>query len=162
MTFDQVPWGALAVGLTAIGLVLTWTVGRRRGAAAVVRGLAWSLVPLALFLTGTIEALWQMGAALVSWVTGFVFELETWAGVAVAGLALLLFLISGFMRGRGGGSSRRRSRREKAASGRSGTPAVADRPTQPQLPASQGQQTGAADDDDFSDIEEILRRRGIS
>jgi hypothetical protein len=161
MSFDEIQWLPIAVGLTALGVLLTWTVGRRRGAAAVLRGLAWSLVPIALYLTGTIEALWRMGTALVNWVTGFVFDIQAWAGVAVAGLAFLLFVISGFMRARTGGSSGRKSRKQESA-GRSGTPAVADRPTQPQLPAAQ-KQAGASDEtEDFSDIEEILRRRGIS
>lgn len=165
MTFDQVPWLALCAGLTTLGVVLTWTVGRGRGAAAVLRGLAWSLLPIAAFLTGTVEVLWRMGVALTNWVAGFVFDIQSWIGVAIAGLAFLLFMISGVMRARGAGRAPSGSSRAQPAATGSGA-------TTSRLPAATGQdrkqvpprqqQPAAPADDDFSDIEEILRRRGIS
>lgn len=162
MTFDQVPWLALCVGLTVLGVVLTWAA-RRRGAAAVLRGLAWTLLPMAAYLTGTIEVLWRMGVALVNWATGLVFNLGSWVGVGLAGLAFLLFVISGFLRARA-------LERARATSG-AGRPAATRSGTTSPLPATPGQgsrqvsppqpRTATTGDDDFSEIEEILRRRGI-
>lgn len=163
MTFDQVPWLALCVGLTVLGVVLTWAA-RRRGAAAVLRGLAWTLLPMAAYLTGTIEVLWRMGVALVNWATGLVFNLRSWVGVGLAGLAFLLFVVSGFLRARA--LERARTTTTRPARPAVGTGTTTTSP----LPATPGQARGQVSppqrrdtpvDDDFSEIEEILRRRGI-
>ncbi|WP_187357098.1 hypothetical protein [Actinomadura sp. CNU-125] len=38
---------AISLGVTLVGLVISWGVARRRGAATGVRGAALSLVPVA-------------------------------------------------------------------------------------------------------------------
>ncbi|WP_344945115.1 hypothetical protein, partial [Actinomadura miaoliensis] len=87
---------AISLGVTALGLLISWGLYRRRGAASGLRGAAWSLVPLAAAMTG---------------VTGFLADLAfspaKWAGVAVAGLAVLLYLTSGAMLSRRGGAGGR-------------------------------------------------------
>jgi hypothetical protein len=46
-TYNQIAWLPLAGGLTVLGLIGSWLAWRRRGVAAGLRGVAWSLLPLA-------------------------------------------------------------------------------------------------------------------
>lgn len=140
--FDRVAWFPLCAGLTALGLAASWLAARRRGGAAGLRGAAWSLLPLAAYLTGLVTLLWQIGTALTRWVTGFVFSPTVWAGVAVTGLAAICFLVSGFLR--------RRALPGTPSRGSIEPPGHAA----PARPAARG-------DGEFADVEEILRRRGI-
>ena len=100
-TYDKIAWLPLCGGLTGLGLVLSYIAMRRRGLGAGLRGAAWSLLPLAAYLTGAIEMFWKMGAAIGDFAKGFVFSAQVWAGIAVAGLAVVLFVVSGPLR-RGG------------------------------------------------------------
>ncbi|MFC7388464.1 cellulose synthase, partial [Sphaerisporangium rhizosphaerae] len=100
MSYDQIAWLPLCAGVSAAGLVLSFLALRRRGAAAGLRGAAWSLIPIAAYLTGALPALWQAGTAVAGFLTGLVLSPMVWAGVIVAGLSALLFLVSGVMRGR--------------------------------------------------------------
>ncbi|MEU7747482.1 cellulose synthase [Nonomuraea sp. NPDC049158] len=174
MTFEQILWLPLCAGVTVAGLVLSFLAFRRRGAAAGMRMAAWALLPLAAYLTGALQSLWTVGATIVSFVTSLIFNPTVWAGVAVTGLSVVLFVASGFMRGR------------KLKLARDGKPGkAAEAPAAPQQRAvgqrtgqtagqTAGQATGQPagkpaaaaakknNDDDFSDIEDILKRRGIS
>ena len=159
MGFEQIAWFPLCIGLTAAGLVLSFMAFRRRGAASGLRLLAWALLPLAAYLTGALRALWTIGSTVVGFVANLVFNPMVWAGVAVAGLSVVLFVVSGVLRGR---------KLRKADAGKpAGQPAAkqtgqgaAQGQTRPQpKPAVEQKKSG---DDDFSDIEELLRRRGIS
>ncbi len=98
--FDDVAWFPLCAGLTGLGLVASWLAWRRRGVAAGMRGTAWSLLPLAAYLTGAVEMLWRIGTAVADWVAGFVFSPRVWSGVVIVGLAVVLFLLSGALRRR--------------------------------------------------------------
>ncbi|MEV0147556.1 MULTISPECIES: cellulose synthase [unclassified Nonomuraea] len=168
--FEQIPWMALCAGLTIAGLVLSFLAFRRRGAAAGMRAAAWALLPLAAYLTGALQALWTIGATVVGFVTSLVLNPLVWAGVAVAGLSVVLFVVSGVMRGRvlareGGARKGRKARQEevtgRAATGPAEAPEVAGgRPAQAGKPAVEAPAKRKSDDD-FSDIEDILRRRGI-
>ncbi|WP_248963084.1 cellulose synthase [Sphaerisporangium perillae] len=170
MSFDQIAWLPLCAGVTAAGLVLSFLAFRRRGAGAGLRGAAWSLIPLAAYLTGALPALWQAGTAVVGFVTGLVFSPTVWAGVIVAGLSALLFLVSGVLRRRrGGAAGGAKSRRaERAQAGAPGAGAAAGAGATPTPGATQPlrrplqAKPAAPADDDLSDIEEILKRRGIS
>jgi hypothetical protein len=186
--YDKIAWLPLCGGLTGLGLVLSYLVMRRRGLSAGLRGAAWSLLPLAAYLTGSIEMFWKMGVAIGDFAKGFVFSDRVWSGIAVAGLSLVLFMVSGGVR-------RRRVKRGKdtgsvgsagstqpglgAATGgelasRSGTLAMPDaRQPARQAAASQASNAPSAGkrrsgkaadegDEDMKDIEDILRRRGIS
>ena len=125
-----------------------------------LRGAAWSLLPLAAYLTGAIEMFWKMGAAIGTFATSFVFSPKVWSGIAVAGFAVVLFTVSGGLR-------RRRVKagpRGKAGSGTQpgpGTEVVA--PNAQVTKPIKGQPKSSADgDDDMREVEEILRRRGIN
>jgi hypothetical protein len=167
MTFDQIAWLPLCAGVTIAGLVLSFLTIRRRGAAAGMRVAAWALLPVAAYLTGALQALWTIGTTVVGFVTSLIFNPVVWSGVAVTGLAVVLFVVSGFIRGR----KLRLARGEKPGKG-------AEAPAAPQQRPVAGQKAGPAagqpagkpavtaakknNDDDFSDIEDILKRRGIS
>ncbi|UBU09611.1 cellulose synthase [Nonomuraea gerenzanensis] len=167
--FEAIAWLPLCAGVTIAGLVLAFLAFRRRGAAAGLRTTAWALLPVAAYLTGALQSLWNIGTTVVGFVTGLVFNPAVWAGVAVAGLSVVLFVVSGVMRGRKLSAGRKKKDTGDApaarpvqgaqpkaatAAGKPQQPAVAQKPAAPK-PAAKG-------DDDFSDIEELLKRRGIS
>jgi hypothetical protein len=164
-TYSQIAWLPLCGGVTGVGLVASYLVYRRRGFTAGLRGVAWSLLPMAAYLTQSVQTLWDMGVKLVDFATGFVFSPERWAGVALAGLALVLFVTTGLLRrGRSGQGTEVKdgpARGGAVAGGRAGQPKAASKPQA--LERKSGRPAAApGDDDDFSDIEKILRDRGIS
>jgi hypothetical protein len=154
-TYSQIAWLPLCGGLTAIGLVGSWLAWRRRGAAAGLRGAAWSLLPLAAYLTGAIEMLWKMGTAVTTFAASFIFSPKVWSGVIVAGASALLFAVSGGLRRRR--ASKAPAAKTVAQPGAAGLPAA--KPGKAIKPAKGG---GGKDDDEFGDVAQILRRHGIS
>jgi hypothetical protein len=166
-TYDKIAWLPLCGGLTGLGLVLSYIAMRRRGLGSGLRWAAWSLLPLAAYLTGAIEMFWKMGAAIGDFAKGFVFSAQVWSGIAVAGLAVVLFVVSGPLRRRGapGQQKRGQEKREVDAPGRELTtrtaPAAAPAPARKPAKARKGG-TAPDDDDDLGDVEDILRRHGIT
>ena len=183
MSYSSFEWLPLCAGLTILGLILTYFAARHRGRRAAMMGAAFSLLPIAAYLTGAIEMLWKVGAAIGQFGSGFVFSPMKWAGIGVTGLAIALFLAAG-------GRTRRRAAREarKAArgdrkgeaEGSSAPPALGKAKTAPgtqilpterqRVPADRATAAASAkgsrknalpDDDDMKDIEDILRKRGI-
>jgi hypothetical protein len=171
-TYDKIAWLPLCGGLSGLGLVLSYLVMRRRGLGSGLRGAAWSLLPLAAYLTGAIEMFWRMGAAVGDFAKGFAFSLEVWSGIAVAGVAFVLFVVSGPLRRRVRGGQDRQAVGPKSgaakttpAGGRElaarSAPAGATAPAP--VPAKVRKGKGAVgDDDDLGDVEDILRRHGIT
>ncbi|MGD0555384.1 MAG: cellulose synthase [Streptosporangiaceae bacterium] len=185
-TYNSIAWLPLCAGLSGLGLVLSYLAGRKRGLRSFLRGAAWSLLPIAAYLTGSIEMFWKIGSAIGSFATAFVFSPRVWSGIAVAGLAAVLFIASG-------GRRRRRARvGRQAKDGVTGTGSAGASGGQPALDAGQGSaattvavpatRPGAAQpagtgsdgkakrgkggaaqgDDDMKEIEEILRKHGIN
>jgi hypothetical protein len=169
-TYDKIAWLPLCGGLSGLGLVLSYLVMRRRGLGSGLRGAAFSLLPLAAYLTGAIEMFWRMGAAVGDFAKGFAFSIQVWSGLAVTGVAVVLFIASGPLRRR----SVKRGKGQQAVAGDgagakrpavTGTGQLATRPpavgaTAP-VKARKGRNAGD-DDDDLGDVEDILRRHGIS
>jgi hypothetical protein len=147
---DEVTWGALTLTLTAIGAVWTWFAFRRRGVAAGLRGAAFTLLPPAAFLTGTLEMFTEIGGSVADWATHLVFSPVVWLGIVLAGVSVVLFGVSGALRARqlGDAKPRRELAGESAKAGG-------------ELPAS-GRKGEPAIDDDMAEIEAILRKRGIT
>lgn len=145
---DDVTWQVLTVVLTLLGLVTSVVLWRRRGAASGVRGVAWSLLPLAALLTGTWRLLWEIGDAVVSWGVRFVFSPMVWLGVSIAGVSLVLFVAAAAMRHRGVGTQPRAVRSSEG------------RKTKAVTTGAKG--SDPALDDELADIEAILKRRGIT
>ena len=101
-TYDKIAWLPLCGGVTGLGLVLSYLAMRRRGLRSGLRGAAWSLLPMAAYLTGAIEMFWKMGAAIGDFAKGFVFSDRVWSGIALAGLSVVLLVVSGGVRRRRG------------------------------------------------------------
>ena len=85
VTIDSTTWAALALTLTIIGAALTWVAWQRRGLAAGIRGLAWTLVPVAAWLTGTLQLAVNIVDDVTDWAARLVFSPSVWLGVIVAG-----------------------------------------------------------------------------
>jgi hypothetical protein len=149
-------------GLTAAGLVLSYFRWRRKGPRSGFRLAAWSLLPLAAYLTGTVTLIRQISTAVVHFGGSFVFSTKTWAGVVLAGIAVAMLLTSGGIPLTG-----RRTRKTAAPAGSQpavvpgGAGQAALEPGSPSA-AKKGKRGAAPADDDLADVEEILRRRGIS
>jgi len=183
MSYSSIAWLPLALGLTILGLVLSYLTYRRRGLRPAMMGTAWSLLPIAAYLTGSIEMLWKIGAAIGQFGSGFVFSPMKWAGIGVTGLAIALFLAAG-------GRTRRKASRDARRAARGGrrdeaegsdtpaalgkaksTPGTQILPTDRQrvpvdratasTSAKGSRKSAPPDDDDLKDIEDILRKRGI-
>ena len=183
MSYSSIAWLPLAAGLTILGLVLSYLIYRRRGLRPALMGVAWSLLPIAAYLTGAIEMLWKVGAAIGQFGTAFVFSPSKWAGIGVTGLAIALFLAAGGRRRRRASRETRkaaRSGRKTEAGGSSAPPALAKARTAPGtqvLPAERqpvpvdratastsakgSRKAALPDDDDMKDIEDIFRKRGL-
>jgi hypothetical protein len=160
-TYDQIAWLPLCGGLTFLGLVASWLAWRRRGAAAGLRGAAWSLLPLAAYLTGAIEMLWKIGSAIGDFAASFVFSPKVWAGLIVTGGAAVLFVVSGGLRRRR--KAARQSPDGQAKALGAGTSVGGGTTTAKAVKAGTGQRKGSTPaDDDFGEVADILRRRGIS
>jgi hypothetical protein len=158
MSYDQIQWLPLTAGLAILGLIVSFFVWRRRGAAAGLRGVAWSLLPVAAYLIGAIELLWRFGSAIASFASSFVFSPRVWAGIIVVIVSLVLFVVSGRLRAR----ARRRSGGQaapKAASAGTGAAAAAGKPGK--AVAAPKRQPAVVDDDVLGDAAEVLRRHGI-
>ncbi|MDX6744300.1 hypothetical protein [Actinocorallia sp. A-T 12471] len=126
----------VSMAVTVLGLLASWRVGRSRGAASGLRGAAWSLVPLGFYLTG-----------LTGFLASLVFSPAKWAGVAVLGLAGVMYVVSGVrLRATGGGGTKA----PRAVPGNAQAPAVGG-----------GKRPAPPIDDEMAEIEEILRRRGL-
>jgi hypothetical protein len=157
---DATTWSAIGITLTVVGLALSLVLWRRRGVAAGTRAVAWSLLPAAAGLTGTLRLLWRIGHLVVDWAVRLVFSPVVWIGVVVAVVALVLFVVSAAMRAAGVGARRRSPdalpERGDSAPGRprDAADAPAPRPSRRAEPA--------VGDGDMDDIEAILRKHGIS
>ena len=167
-TYDKIAWLPLCGGLTGLGLVLSFLVMRRRGLGAGLRWAAWSLLPLAAYLTGAIEMFWKMGVAIGDFAKGFVFSAQVWAGIALAGLAVVLFVASGSLRKRQvkpGQDKQAVGTKASTAPGREvaarTAPVATTGTAKVPVKAPKGK-SAPADDDDLGDIEDILRRHGIT
>jgi len=134
-----------------VGTPFLW---RSRGAVFGLRWLAVSLVPAGLALTGLLTLLGRVASATTSFFTRSVFSPTVWLGYGLIGAALLIWVVARAVRSRGGGRSPQVGARAAA------TPADAT------VGPSSTRAVGAAGpppagDDEFADIEAILRRRGI-
>jgi hypothetical protein len=157
-TYDQIAWLPLTAGLTVVGLIISFIVWRRRGAAAGLRGVAWSLLPLAAYLIGAIQLLWQFGTAIGTFASSFVFSPKVWAGIIVAIVSVLLFATARGLRGR----SKRRSDGQAATrtvGAGSGSEVAARKPSK--AVTNGKKQVSGLDDDVLGDAAEVLRRHGI-
>ena len=148
-------WAALTAALTVAGAIWTWIAFRRRGAANGLRALGFTLLPAAAWLTGTLEMVVEIAGSITDWATGLVFNIFTWAGVGLAGLAVVLVIVSGIIR------DRQIARGQAAGSPRAASGSSPE-PLPPSAPSRQkGEKVASPIDDEMADIEALLRKRGI-
>jgi hypothetical protein len=141
---DDVAWGVLTLGLTLLGGIYTWFAYQRRGLAAGMRGAAITLLPLAAYLTKTLKMFTRIADAIADWATSLVFSPVVWLGVVLAGVSMVLFVVSGMI-------AARSAPRKEVRKGKRGKELPKSRRAEP-----------AVQDDDMADIEAILRNRGIT
>jgi heme exporter protein D len=144
---DNATWQALGLTLTLLGLVASLLLWRRRGPASGLRAAAWALLPLAAAMTGTLRLGWEIAESIVDWAVRLVFSPVVWLGIVLAGISVVLFVVSGVVRRRTAPEGRKAETPGRKAA------LPKDRST-PGAPA--------VGDDDMADIEAILRRHGIS
>lgn len=151
----------ICLALTAVGLVAAWGRWRRKSPRAGVRMLAWAVLPMAFYLTGLADLAERIGSAFTKFGASFVFSPKTWLGVVIAGVAVLLLLVSGGLpkvpRRKGSKAVKQDGSAPEAARGKSSGPQALTTGT-----GRTRKQAAADSDDDMADIEAILRRRGIS
>ncbi|MEU8620376.1 hypothetical protein [Streptomyces sp. NPDC048623] len=142
MLAETICSAAAAAGL-GIAAITAW----RRKFLTATRIAAYSLVPLGLVMTGAIDWLFE----------ALTFNLTVWAGFGVLGLAWVLFMTSRAI-------ERRRAGREVTGGG-AAPAAVAPAASAPSLgtgkPARAAKPQAKPADEDFSDIEAILKKHGI-
>ncbi|MFE7749736.1 hypothetical protein [Streptomyces sp. NPDC057428] len=142
--------------VSAAGLGIAAITAYRKRFLTATRIAAYSLVPVALVLTGVID-----------WLSDIVFKPTVWLGFGLLALAWLLFMITRAVERRGG-----RTRKErKAARGASTDGAVAPAASSPSLTSGTGESAAPGREsakkpkqgsgDDFSDIEAILKKHGL-
>jgi hypothetical protein len=142
--------GPIFVAATVVGLVLSGLAWRRKGARSGIRGIAWSLLPAAAWLTHALGLVGRIVSAVVRFGAAFVFSPEAWLGIILVGVSVLFFLVSGGIPLVG---SRRRHRREvESGRGEPGRPVA----------GSSGRAAVESGDDDLSDVRDILKKHGIS
>ncbi|MEZ0089787.1 hypothetical protein [Streptacidiphilus sp. EB129] len=144
----------VCMALSGAGLVIALLAALRGRFRTALRLTALALVPAGLYLTGLIPVFSHIGHILGTWGSHLVFDPRVWTGVGLLGAAVLLLLATGF---------RRRSRAGTAPAAAPSRPTgTALAPTTPAGRAAPGAPAKKPDDlGDFSDIEDILKRRGI-
>jgi hypothetical protein len=157
--------GAVCVAISAVGLVASFLVWRRKGAVRGMRAVAWSLIPLVAYLTGAVLLVGRIVNAIVRFAGSFVFSPKSWAGVIVLGLVVVLFLTSGglpLLNWRKSRERRKRAAADRAADKATSRPAAGGTGEQAAVATRrQAHEARPSGDEDMSEIEEILRQRGI-
>ncbi|MGH3300420.1 MAG: cellulose synthase [Streptosporangiaceae bacterium] len=147
--------GPVFVAVTVAGLVLSGLAWRRKGARSGIRGVAWSLLPAAAWLTHSLALVGRVVSAVVQFASGFVFSPQAWLGVILVGASGLFFLVSGGIPLVGGWR-----RRKKKVAGKAGRSSGGELPAS--APASRDRAAVSAGDDDLADVRDILKKHGIS
>jgi hypothetical protein len=145
--------GPIFVAVTVAGLVLSGLAWRKKGFRSGIRGVAWSLLPAAAWLTHSLGLVGRVVSAIVRFASGFVFSPEAWLGVILVGASALLFLVSGGIPLVGG--RRRRKKEVGGQAGRPGDQSASVHPKRERAAVTSG-------DDDLADVRDILKKHGIS
>jgi hypothetical protein len=142
-----------AVAAAGLGVAAITAYRKRFLTAARIAGYA--LVPLGLVMAGVVD-----------WLADTALSPTAWAGFGVLGVSWLLFASTRAVERRRGGTRKERKERKAAgtAARRDDVAPTASAPSlgQGSRPAAQAAPTSAPrSEDDFSDIEAILKKRGI-
>jgi hypothetical protein len=146
----------VCVALSAAGLAIALLTAYRRRYLAATRTAALALLPVGLYMTGLLTLGRKVGQAVGTWAVDLVFKPSVWMGFGVLAVSAVLFAgarLAGRRRGRGRGTGK------ETGSGRRERPAVATAGAA--APALARRRKDEPESGDFSEIEEILKRRGI-
>jgi hypothetical protein len=154
LSFATSGWaGPVFIAVTVAGLILSGIAWRKKGARSGIRGIAWSLLPIAAWLTHALPLIGRIVSAVVQFAGAVVLSPRVWLGVILVGVSAVLFLVSGgipLVRWR----KRHKEHHEDRPAG--GQVAVT-------APKARGKAAVAPDqDDDLADVRDILKRHGIS
>jgi len=154
LSFATSSWaGPVFIVVTVAGLVLSAIAWRKKGARSGIRGVAWSLLPAAAWLTHALGLIGRIVSAIVQFAGSFVFSPKAWLGVILVGVSAALFLVSGGIPLVRWGSRRKAHRDDHSGDAQKAVAA----------PKARGKTAAPADqDDDLSDVRDILKRHGIS
>jgi hypothetical protein len=142
------PWAGAMTVLLLVVTVLTW---RKRGAGTGLKLLGISLLPMAAILLGLQHTLRLVVTAVWDFIKQFVGVTHAWLGLGLAALGVLLYLL---------GSAINARQLSRARAKDPGTVQSGDRPAVGAAGADRNQKQEG--DEDLTDVEEILRRRGIN
>lgn len=146
----------VCLGLTAAGALVAAVRVRRGQRRLAARWVGWALLPLGALLAGVATLAVRIGSAFSRWLAGLVLNPFTWAGVVLFGLGVLLLLVTGAF----GDRSAERGKTDRSPEPvRRGSERPAVETARPRAPGPAG---GMDDMEGLGDVEEILRRRGIS
>ncbi|GHE63572.1 hypothetical protein GCM10014715_16300 [Streptomyces spiralis] len=141
--------------VSAAGLGIAAVTAYRKRFLAATRIAAYSLVPIGLVMTG-----------VVGWLADTAFSPTAWAGFGLLGCAWVFFATTRGVERRRGGTRKERRAADRAAQGDAVAPAAsapslgpATRPAD--RPAARPAKGTSRGEDDFSDIEAILKKHGI-
>jgi hypothetical protein len=153
---DQGAYLALAAALTVLGAIWTWVALRRRGLGAGVKALGWTLLAPAAYLTGLLRAGGRIVDAIADWAARLVFSPTVWIGFGIAALAIVLIFVARFLPTKEKPSRAARKGSAGAAPAGSAGPASVAAPKTAKSPVTD------EDDDDLADVNDILKKYGIS
>ncbi|AQS70540.1 hypothetical protein [Streptomyces pactum] len=140
--------------VSAAGLGIAAVTAYRRRFLTATRIAAYSLVPVGLVMTGVVE-----------WLADTAFSPVAWAGFAVLGVSWVLFMTTRTVERRRGGTRKERKEARAAAQRDAVAPAASDPSlgsgTPPAARPASRPATTSRGEDDFSDIEAILKKHGI-
>ena len=154
---DDVSYGALALALSLVAGVYTWFAYQRRGLGAGLKGAGLTLLPIAAYLTRTLRMLAEIGDAIGDWAVRLVLSPVVWSGIVLAGIAVVLYGAGRVVEARGGASAPAPGRTRR---GPGQLPATT--PGSAPTPAPRSGRSPAPVDDEFADIEALLKNRGIT
>lgn len=163
--------GAVCAALTGLGFVLAVRAAQAGSYLRATRWVGLALIPAGLYLTGLATLTRRVGDAAADWATDLVFGIRAWAGVAVLAFAVsLLLLVRAIGARRRGDEAEASGPASLAGAGTAtrGLPAATADPArtaaQPKAKPAKQARSRRGDSgmgDEFAEIEEILRRRGI-
>jgi hypothetical protein len=169
--FNDLTLLPFCVGLTLLGLIASWAAWRRRGLAAGTRGVAWSLLPVSLYLTGLLKLLWDVLKSVTTWFAHLIFSPTVWGGVALFGVSVVLYVVSGIARSRRGDATVSKSDAKPAANksasasqaiGELTSTGPAPASAKPAKPGKSSSKAAKKEASEFDEIEDILKRHGIN
>lgn len=169
------------LALVLIGVVyalVSWRAGY--GTGHVLEGVGLAALSVGLYFAGLMQLAYDLLAALVAWWRDLVWTTQVQAGIAVLVGAVVLWIIAGALNRRGvgvmskedrksRGEERRKARAERKTAkattevaAKPASPAAATRPGATSAPTGATAKGKQASGDEFDEIEDILRKRGIN